>query len=59
MSQYFRKLFKNFRGNINFKVALSNYAIKAVTKNVSHVDASSFVLKANLYKILDKTAETK
>ena len=48
MSQYFPKLFRNFGGNINVKVDLSNYATKADLNNVSHVDTSSFVLKTNL-----------
>ena len=48
MSQYFPKAFKNFRGNINIKVDLSNYAAKTDFKNVTHVDTSSFALKTNL-----------
>ena len=48
MSQYFPKPFKNFGGNINVKVDLSNYAIKADLKNMTHVDISSFTLKTNL-----------
>ena len=48
MSQYFPKLSEPFDGNINFKVDLSNYTTKTVIKNISHVDTSSFALKANL-----------
>ena len=48
MSQYFPKTFRSFRGNINIKVDLSNYATKTDLKNVTHVDTSSFVLKTNL-----------
>ena len=48
MSQYFPKPFKSFRRNINVKVGLSNYATKADTKKISHVDTSSFTLKTNL-----------
>ena len=48
MSQYFPKPFKNFGGNINVKVDLSNYATKSDIKNISHVDTSSFPLKTNL-----------
>ena len=48
MSQYFPKPFESFGGDINVKVDLSNYATKADTNNISHVDASSFVLKTNL-----------
>ena len=45
MSQYFPKPFRCFGGNINVKVDISNYATKADTKNISHVDTSSFALK--------------
>ena len=48
MSQYFPKTFRNFGGNINVKVDLSNYATKTDLKNVTHVDTSSFALKTNL-----------
>ena len=45
MKKYFPKPYKPFS---NVKVDLSNYATKADTKNLSHVDTSSFVLKTNL-----------
>ena len=48
MSHYFTKPFRNFRGNINVKVDLSNYATKTDLKNVTQVDTSSFALKTNL-----------
>ena len=48
MSQYFPKLLKSFGGNINVKAYLSNCATKTDLKNVTHVDTSSFALKANL-----------
>ena len=48
MSQYFPKPFRNFGGNINVKVDLSNYSTKTDLKNVTHVDTSSFALKTNL-----------
>ena len=48
MTQYFPKPFKNFRGNINVKLNLSNYAIKTDLKNSAHVDNSNFALKTNL-----------
>ena len=48
MSQYFPKPYEPFGGDINVKVDLSNYAIKADIKNISHVDTSSFPLKTNL-----------
>ena len=57
MSQYFPKPYEPFGGDINVKVDLSNYARKADIKNISHVDTSSFALKANLANLkteLDK-----
>ena len=41
-------MFRIFGGNINVKVDLSNYATKTDLKTVTHVDTSSFALKANL-----------
>ena len=54
MSQYFRKLYEAFGGDINVKVDLSNYAAKADIKNISHVDTSSFALKTNLANLKTK-----
>ena len=48
MSQYFPKPYESFRGDINVKVDLSNYATKTDLKNVSHVDISRFAEKSNL-----------
>ena len=48
MSQQFLKSSRNFGGNINVKVDLSNYATKTDLKTVTHVDTSSFSLKSNL-----------
>ena len=48
MSQYFSKPSEPFGGDINVKVDHSNYATKEDIKNISHVDTSSFTLKANL-----------
>ena len=48
MSQYFPKPFRNFGGNINVKVDLSNCATKTDLKIVTHIDTSSFALKTNL-----------
>ena len=48
MSQYFPIPFRSFGGNINVKVDLPNYTTKNDLKNVTHVDTSSFALKANL-----------
>ena len=57
MSQYFPKPFRNFGGNINVKVYLSNYATKTDLKNVTHIDTSSFTLKTNLSSV--KTEDDK
>ena len=51
MSQYFLKPFEPFRGDINVKADLSNYATKADLKNISHIDVSSYALKSNLASI--------
>ena len=48
MSQYFLKPWEPFGGDINVKVELSNYATNADTKNISHIDTSSFALKSSL-----------
>ena len=48
MSKYFPKPYEPFGRDINVKVDLSNYAMKADIKNVSNVDTSSFALKTNL-----------
>ena len=45
MIQYFPK---PFRGDINVKVDLSDYARRPGIKNISHVDTLSFMLKLNL-----------
>ena len=41
MSQYFPKPFKNFGGNINVKLNLSNYVKKTDLKNIAHVNTSN------------------
>ena len=48
MSDYFRRRYKRFDGDISVKVDLSNYTIKTDLKSASHVDVSSFALKSNL-----------
>ena len=48
MSQYCPKPFKSFGRNINVKIDLSNSATKTNVRNISHIDASIFVLKTNL-----------
>ena len=54
MSQYFPKPFTSFRGNINVKVDLSNYATKTDLKNETHADTSGFALKTNLASVKTK-----
>ena len=53
-SQYFPKPYEAFSGGIKVKVDLSNYAAKADTENISHVDTSSFALKTNLAILKNK-----
>ena len=48
MSRFFPKPYKQFGGNINVKVDLSNYATKTDIQNILYVDTSSFALKTNL-----------
>ena len=48
MSQYFPKPFRSFRGNINVKVDLPNYATKTDLESITHIDNSNFALKTNL-----------
>ena len=47
MSQYFPP-HRSSRGNIKVELALSSYAIKTDSKNVTHADVSSFASKTNL-----------
>ena len=57
MRQYFPKQYESFGGDINVKVDLSNYATNTDLKNISHIDVSSYALKANsatLKTVLDK-----
>ena len=46
MNQYFPKPYEPFRGDINVKADLSNYATKSDIKNITHI--TSFALKTNL-----------
>ena len=49
MSQYFPKPFNShFGDSIKVKIHLSNYPTKTDIKKISHIDTSSFALKANL-----------
>ena len=54
MSHYFPKAFKNFGGNVNVKIDLSNYATKTDLKNVTYVDTLSFARKTNLANLKTK-----
>ena len=45
MSNYFRRRYKRFDGDITVTVDSSNYATKTDLKNVSYVDVSGFALK--------------
>ena len=48
MSQFFRKPYEPFGGDINVIVELSNYATKTDIKNIQDIDTSTFGLKSNL-----------
>ena len=48
MIQYFPKPYEPFRGDINVKVDLSNYATKTDLKDATGIDTSNFALKSNL-----------
>ena len=47
MSEYFPKP-QSHEENIKVKIDLSNYVTKEDTKNITHVDTSSFALEASL-----------
>ena len=51
MRLYFPKPYEPFSGDINVKVDWSNHATKTDIKNILHIDASSFALKSNLYRL--------
>ena len=48
MSKFYPEPYEPFGGDINVTVDLSNYATKTDSKNMTHVDTSSFALKTNL-----------
>ena len=54
MSKLYSEPYEPFDGDINVKVDLSNYATKADTKNISHIDTSSFALKKKLANLKTK-----
>ena len=47
MSQYF-PLYRGHTADVKVRLDLTNYVTKSDLKNVTHVDTSSFALKANL-----------
>ena len=51
MSQYFPKPYVPFRGDINVKVDLSNYAIKTDLKNATGIDTSKLAAKSDLVSL--------
>ena len=57
MRKYFPKPYKPFGGDINVIIDLSNYATKKNIKNITQVDTSSFVLKANVAILKNKVDE--
>ena len=61
MGQYFPKPFRRFRGNINFKIDLCNYATKTDLKNVIQVDTSSYFKLSEVVKnvVVKKTVYDK
>ena len=48
MSHYFPKPYKPFRGDINIKVDLCNYATKTDLEKVTEVDMSKLGAKSDL-----------
>ena len=54
MNQYFPKRYRAFGRNINVKVDLSNYVIKADLKNATGIDTSNFALQSNFSVDLSK-----
>ena len=57
MSKYFPKPYEPFCGDINVRVDLSNYATKTDTKNILHIDTSSFALESNLASLKTEVHE--
>ena len=48
MRKFYPEPYELFGGDINVTIDLSNYATKTDLKNATHVNTSSFGLKANL-----------
>ena len=57
MRKYFPKPYEPFGGDINVSIDLSNYATQKDIKNITQVDTSSFVLKANVAILKNKVDE--
>ena len=57
MGQYFPEPYESFRGDINVKLDLSDYATKTNLKNISHIDVSSYALKLK-FKSLNLSLKT-
>ena len=57
MPKYFPKPYEPFGGDINVSIDLSNYATQKDIKNITQVDTSSFVLKANVAILKNKVDE--
>ena len=58
MSQYIPKPYRNFGGNMNVKVDLSNYTTKTDLKSASGIDTSKLAAKFDLASLkaeIDKT----
>ena len=53
-SQYFRKPYEPFEGDINVKVDLPNYATKADLKNTTGIDTSKLAAKSDLARLKAK-----
>ena len=51
MSQYFRKPYEPFGGDINVKVDLSSCATKSGLKNSAGIDTSKLVAKSDLVSL--------
>ena len=51
MSQYFPKLYKNFRGNIKVELDLSSYATKLDSKDARGIDEFKLAAKPNLVSL--------
>ena len=53
-SQYFRKPYRSFKGNVKVDLDLSSYATKADLKNATGVDTSKLASKSDLASLKAK-----